>query len=90
MKHPVLRTIATFLIAAALSLTVWVGAYLHQPGLVELVKALLTFHPFTAGAWLLLSVVGFDYSATRLRDTISYRNVGSKAAAHLSLSGGQK
>ena len=38
----------------------------------------------------MLSVIGFDYSLTATRDTIGYRNVGSKARTHWRLTGGNK
>lgn len=88
--HPVLRSLLVLAAAAVLSTCSWVVLYHYRPELPELVYYLLSQYPVSTGAWLMLSVIGFDYSLTAIRDTIGYRNVGSKARTHWRLTGGDK
>jgi hypothetical protein len=86
--NPLLQTLLTLASAAAFAISGWVALYYYQPEIPELLYYLLAEHPAATGCWLALSVVGLDYSLTATRDTIGYRNVGSKALAHWRLSGG--
>lgn len=88
--HPVLQSLLALFAAAVLSTCGWVALYHYRPELPELVYYLLSQHPVSTGGWLLLSVVGFDYALTATRDTVGYRNVGSKARTHWHLTGGDK
>lgn len=64
----------------------WVWLWHWHPAIPELVYLLLSDHPAATGGWLLLSVVGVDYLLASCRNSIGYRDVGSKARAHWSLS----
>lgn len=88
--HPLFQSLLALAAAAALSACGWVALFYYRPELPELVYYLLSHRPLSTGAWLMLSVIGFDYSLTATRDTIGYRNVGSKARTHWRLTGGNK
>lgn len=60
----------------------WLALWHYAPAAPQVIYSMLTKHPWLTGVWLMLAIVGVDYALVAARDTVSYRGVGSKAAAH--------
>jgi hypothetical protein len=88
--RPISASLIALAAAAVLSVGGWIALNHYQPEIPDLIHYLLSQQPAATGCWLLLSVVGIDYALTATRDTIGYRNVGSKARTHWRLTGGDK
>lgn len=84
LAHLLPPTVAALLITAS-----WIGLHAIAPAVSAAIYSLLTRHPWLVGAWLALSVIGLDYALTAARNTIGFRNVGSKALAHFRIGGRQ-
>lgn len=82
LAHLIPPILAALAIAAG-----WIGVHALAPAVPSTIHRLLTEHPWLVGGWLALSVIGLDYALTAARNTIGFRNVGSKALAHFRLGG---
>ncbi len=73
--------------AVALIVSFWLTLYAIWPAVPATIHNLLAEHFVLVGVWLALAVVGADFAATSARNSIGFRDVGSKARQHFRLGG---